>query len=60
METSDSRFLDSLKRIKADIVSFVKYPIGRGESCYSTESKQEDKVRTALMKAMVRTRKLYD
>ncbi|TKA30332.1 hypothetical protein B0A50_02559 [Salinomyces thailandicus] len=60
VETSDDRFLAYLKRIRADTVELVKFPIGRPESVYAMESKQAEVVRKGLMKAMVRKEKLYD
>ncbi|KAK4548883.1 hypothetical protein LTR36_008656 [Oleoguttula mirabilis] len=60
VETTDERFLTNLKRVKADHVEFVKYPIGRGDSIYASESKQEESVRKMLLKTMVRREKLYD
>ena len=60
VETTDDRFLTYLKRVKADTVELVKFPIGRGEHLYATESKQEEPVRKMLLKAMVRKEKLYD
>ena len=60
VETTDDRFLTYLKRVKADTVDLVKFPIGRVESVYATESKQEEPVRRMLMKTMVRKEKLYD
>lgn len=60
VESTDERFLNHLKRIKADSVMFVKYPIGRGDSIYASDSKQEEPVRKMLLKTMVRREKLYD
>ena len=41
-------------------MEFVKYPIGRGDSYFSSESKQEESVRKGVLKTMVRKHKLYD
>lgn len=60
VETTDDRFLTYLKRIKADKVEFAKYPIGRPDSAWASESKQEEAVRKMLSKAMVRREKLYE
>ncbi|KAK5124537.1 hypothetical protein LTR85_001754 [Meristemomyces frigidus] len=60
VESTDERFLTNLKRVKADSVEFVKYPIGRGDSIYASDSKQEEPVRKMLLKTMVRRDKLYD
>ena len=60
VETSDDRFLAYMKRIKADKVELVKFPIGRPDSVWVQESKQEETVRKMLMKVMVRKQKLYD
>jgi len=60
VEATDARFLEYLSRVKADELEFVKYPIGRGDSYFSSESKQEEGVRKMLVKSMVRKQKLYD
>ncbi|WPH00460.1 Hypothetical protein R9X50_00328900 [Acrodontium crateriforme] len=59
VERSDDRFLDCMKRIQADDVRFVPYPIGL-QTAYAMESKQEESVRKMLLKSMIRKTKLYD
>jgi hypothetical protein len=60
VEMADRRFLGYLRRIHADEVEFVRFPIGRGvESYWTSESKQEEPVKKMLLKAMVRKQKLY-
>jgi len=61
LEISDERFLSYLRRITADEVEFVRYPMDCSEESYwGSESKQEEAVRKMLMKTMVRKHKLYD
>jgi len=60
VEATDTRFLENFTSIKADEIDFVKYPIGRGDSYFSSESKQEESVRKMLLKTMVRKHKLYE
>lgn len=59
VETTDDRFLTYLKRVRADKVEFVKYPMW-SDSIYASDSKQEAPVRKMLLKTMVRHEKLYD
>ncbi|KXL44788.1 hypothetical protein M433DRAFT_139738 [Acidomyces richmondensis BFW] len=61
LEISDERFLSYLRRITADEVEFVRYPMDCSEESYwGSESKQEEAVRKMLLKTMVRKHKLYD
>ena len=53
----DDRFLDYMKRIKADSVKFVEYPPG---SRYPRQSKQEEIVKDTILKHCTRKRKKFD
>ncbi|EME81475.1 uncharacterized protein MYCFIDRAFT_208361 [Pseudocercospora fijiensis CIRAD86] len=57
VDRTDDRFLDYMKRIKADTVRFVDWPPG---SRYPRQSKQDDSVKTALLQHCTRKRKKFD
>ncbi|CAK4025621.1 Hypothetical predicted protein [Lecanosticta acicola] len=54
---TDDRFLDYMKRIKADAVHFLAWPPG---ATWTRESKEEDAVRSMLLSACTRRRKKFD
>ncbi|KXT13967.1 hypothetical protein AC579_4193 [Pseudocercospora musae] len=54
---TDDRFLDYMKRIKADTVRFVDWPPG---SRYPRQSKQDEGVKTTLLQHCTRKRKKFD
>ncbi|EME42148.1 hypothetical protein DOTSEDRAFT_175017 [Dothistroma septosporum NZE10] len=57
VDRTDDRFLDYMKRIKADEVRFIDWP---PQSKYSRESKQEDAVKQVLLTACFRKKKRFD
>lgn len=57
VDRTDDRFLDYMKRIRADTVKFVEWPPG---SKWPRQSKQEDAVKNALLQACTRRRKKFD
>lgn len=57
VDRTDDRFLDYMKRIRADTVRFAEWPPG---SKYPRQSKQEDAVKAALLAACTRKRKKFD
>nr|POF14937.1 hypothetical protein CFP56_71884 [Quercus suber] len=58
VERSDSRFLDYLQHIRADVVQFVTYPINL-QTTWAMESKQDEAVRKMLLKSMTRKHKIF-
>lgn len=54
---TDDRFLDYMKRIKADTVRFVDWP---PTSTYPRASKQDEAVRTMLLATCTRRKKKFD
>ncbi|KXT00617.1 hypothetical protein AC578_3140 [Pseudocercospora eumusae] len=57
VDRTDDRFLDYMKRIKADTVRFVDWPPG---SRYLRQSKQDDGVKATLLQHCTRKRKKFD
>lgn len=57
VDRTDDRFLDYMKRLKADTVTFVDWPPG---SKYPRGSKQEDSVRSSLLVNCTRKTKKFD
>ncbi|KAK4497894.1 hypothetical protein PRZ48_010549 [Zasmidium cellare] len=57
VDRTDDRFLDYMKRLRADTVRFVEWPPG---SKWPRQSKQEDAVKNALLQACTRKRKKFD
>ncbi|KAF7190951.1 hypothetical protein HII31_08110 [Pseudocercospora fuligena] len=57
VDRTDDRFLDYMKRVKADTVRFVDWPPG---SRYPRQSKQDDGVKTTLLQHCTRKRKKFD
>ena len=57
VDRTDDRFLDYMKRIKADTVKFVDWP---PSSKYPRSSKQDDSVRASLLMNCTRKTKKFD
>ncbi|KAI5364000.1 hypothetical protein Slin15195_G096550 [Septoria linicola] len=57
VDRTDDRFLDYMKRLKADIVKFVDWP---PESKYPRSSKQDEGVKTTLLAHCTRKKKKFE